>query len=143
MNLHNLEIFDPMYETVSTEKCGDTEVHVMNYVTMGGVGAKNVKPDFMKTWRPFFDAMNELVEILPPGKDGVVEIPGVHTPEADIPEAARAAMARFKAVFSNMYSFHECHRKFSCAKLKLPGNNLTAVEKLQEALDASIRADSI
>ena len=143
MNLHNLEIFDPMYETVTTEKCGDTEVHVMNYVTMGGVGAKNFNPDFMKTWRPFFDAMNELVEILPPGKDGVVEIPGVHTPEADIPEAARAGVARIKAVFSNMSSFHECHKKFSCAKLKLPGNNLTAVVKLQEALDDSIRAGSI
>ena len=143
MNLHNLEIFDPMYETVTTEKCGDTEVHVMNYVTMGGHGAKNHNPDYMKTFRPFFDAMNELVEILPPGKDGVVEIPGVHTPEADIPEAARPLVARLKAVFSNMSSFHDCHKKFSCAKLKLPGNNLTAVEKLQEALDDSIRADSI
>ena len=125
MNLHNLEIFDPMYETVTTEKCGDTEVHVMKYETMGGFGAKNFNPDYMKTWRPFFEAMNELVEILPPGEDGVVEIPGVHTPEADIPEAARASVARIKAVFNNMSSFHECHKKFSCAKLQLPGNYLT------------------
>ena len=126
MNLHNLEIFDPLLETVTTEKCGDTEVHVMKYETMGGFGTKaGPNQTFMKTWRPFFEAMNELVEILPPGEDGVVEIPGVHTPEDAIPEAARAGVARIKTVFNNTDSFHECHKKFSCAKLQLPGNYLT------------------